>query len=121
MAVPWRRSRLPLILLATGVGLRVFAVVHFPVASDAAEYAVLSTSILEGHGMWLPLRGYWGLGTMAPSPSHHYPPVYPIYLVPFLAAFGPGTFATQAAAFAAALGLLAVFYRATASLFGRVQ
>ena len=119
MAVPWCRSRLPLILLATGVGLRVFAVVHFPVASDAAEYAVLSTSILEGHGMWLPLGEYWELDTWAPRPSHHYPPVYPIYLVPFLAAFGPGTFATQAAAFAAALGLLAVFYRATASLFGR--
>ena len=119
MAVPWRRSRLPLILLATGVGLRVFAVVHFPVASDAAEYAVLSTSILEGHGMWLPLGEYWELDTWAPRPSHHYPPVYPLYLAPYLAAFGFHPIAVQAAAFVAGLLLLGVYFRATVSLFGR--
>lgn len=119
MADPARSSRLPFLLLATGVGLRVFAVAHFPVAADAAEYAVLGTSILDGRGMFLPWGEWWETEAWPPGPSHHYPPVYPLYLSPFLAAFGFTTFAPRLGAFVAGLALLAVYFRATASLFGR--
>jgi len=51
-ALGWRW--LPVGLLALGIALRVLAIVRIPVASDAAEYAVLGRSLLEGRGMWLP-------------------------------------------------------------------
>jgi len=110
--------RFPAALLLLGVGLRVLAIATIPVASDAAEYAVLGESILEGQGMWLPWGEYWELVWMA-GPSHHYPPVYPVYLAPFLAALGFSTAAVHIAAFTAGLALLALYYVATASLFGR--
>jgi hypothetical protein len=113
----WRA--VPVILLAVGIALRLLAIAWFPVASDASEYAVLGDSILQGRGMWLPWGEYWELGTWSPGPSHHFPPVYPVYLGPFLAAFGMSAIAVQAAALVAGILLLAVYWRATASLFGR--
>ncbi len=110
---------LPAALVVAGIALRVLSVAWFPVAADASEYAVLSDSILKGRGMWLPWGEYWELDAWTPGPSHHYPPVYPVYLGPFVAAFGTSPLAVQAAAFLAGILLLAVFWRATASLFGR--
>ncbi len=111
--------RLPAALLLLGVALRVLAIATIPVASDGAEYAVLGESILQGRGMWLPWGEYWEVDVWRAGPSHHYPPVYPVYLTPYLTAFGFSTLAVHIAAFAAGLALLAVFYFATASLFGR--
>ena len=110
---------LPWGLLAAGISLRVLAITRFPVSSDAAEYAVLGRSILEGRGMWLPWGEAWDLDTWTPGPSHHYPPVYPAYLAPFLVAFGFTPIAVQIAAFVAGIGLLVVFFIATRDLFGR--
>ena len=110
--VPWG-------LVAAGICLRVLAIPHFSVSADAAEYAVLGRSILQGHGMWLPWGEAWDYDAWTPAPSHHYPPAYPAYLVPFLAAFGFSTVAIQVAAFVASLALLAVFFVATRDLFGR--
>src|SRR2546430_2132921 len=110
---------LPWGLLAAGISLRVLAITRFPVSSDAAEYAVLGRSILEGRGMWLPRGEAWDLDTWTPGPSHHYPPVYPAYLAPFLVAFGFTPIAVQIAAFVAGIGLLVVFFIATRDLFGR--
>ena len=116
-ALGWRW--LPVGLLALGIALRVLAIVRIPVASDAAEYAVLGRSLLEGRGMWLPWGEYWDLAVWTPGPSHHYPPVYPLYLAPYLAAFGFDPIAVQTAALVAGLLLLGVYFRATVSLFGR--
>ena len=110
---------LPSALILCGVGLRVLAIAVIPVASDASEYAVLGESILQGRGMWLPWGEFWQFDAWPAGPSHHYPPVYPIYLTPFLATLGFSTLAVQVGALAAGLALLAVFYRATACLFGR--
>src|SRR5437870_13235943 len=41
---------LPWGLVVAGISLRVLAITRFPVSSDAAEYAVLGRSILEGRG-----------------------------------------------------------------------
>ena len=101
--------------------MRVLAVATIPVAADAAEYAVLGESILQGRGMWLPWGEYWELDVWRAGPSHHYPPVYPVYLTPFLAILGFSTAAVHAAAFAAGLALLALDYVAMTSLFGRVK
>src|SRR3989304_5479345 len=68
-ALGWRW--LPVGLLALGIALRVLAIVRIPVASDAAEYAVLGRSLLEGRGMWLPWGEDWDLAVWAPGPSHH--------------------------------------------------
>src|SRR2546428_6552453 len=110
--VPWG-------LLVVGISLRVLAITRFPVSSDAAEYAVLGRSILEGRGMWLPWGEAWDLDAWTPGPSHHYPPAYPAYLAPFLATFGFTPFAVQVAAFVAGVALLVVFFIATRDLFGR--
>ena len=115
----WRA--LPVALVAVGIALRVLAIAWFPVAADASEYAALGDSVLHGRGMSLPWGEYWELDTWAPGPSHHYPPVYPVYLVPFFAVLGVSTLAVQAAALVAGLALLYVFWRATASLFGRTK
>lgn len=110
---------LPVACLAAGIVLRAAAIVRLPVASDAGEYTALAASLLEGDGMWLPFGEYWEIEAWVPGPSHHYPPVYPLYLVPFLAALGPGTIVPGLAAFVAGIALLVVYYRAGASLFGR--
>jgi len=110
--VPWG-------LLVVGVGLRVLAITRFPVSSDAAEYAVLGRSILQGRGMWLPSGEAWDLGVWPSGPSHHYPPAYPMYLVPFLAAFGFSEAAVHVASLVAGLALLGVYFVATRALFGR--
>ncbi len=114
---PWRGMAFGLIAL--GVGLRFLALARIPVASDAAEYAVLADSILHGEGMWLPWGEYWDLEAWAASPSHHYPPLYPLFLVPFVAILGFVPFAPQVASLSAGLALLAVYARTTSSFFGR--
>src|SRR3989442_12300116 len=103
----WRH--LPWGLLLVGIALRLLAITRFAVSSDAAEYAVLGRSILEGRGMWLPWGEAWDLDTWTPGPSHHYPPVYPAYLAPFLGAFGVTPIAVQIAAFVAGVGALVPF------------
>ncbi len=115
------RSRrvLPWGLLAVGIALRVLAITRFSVSADAGEYAALGRSLLEGRGMWLPLGEGWELDDWTGGPSHHYPPAYPAYLVPFLAAIGYTPIAVQVAAFVAGILLLLVFFFATRDLFGR--
>ena len=112
---------LPVGLIVGGIGLRVLAIAFIPVASDASEYAVLGTSILEGRGMWLPWGEYWEIDTWPPGPSHHYPPAYPAYLVPFLAILGFTTLTVQIAALVAGIALLILFYHATKALFGQAK
>jgi len=114
---PWRSMAFGLIAL--GVGLRFLALTRIPVASDAAEYAVLADSILHGEGMWLPWGEYWDLDAWAAAPSHHYPPFYPLYLVPFVAVLGFVPFAPQLGSLSAGLALLLVYHRTTAAFFGR--
>ncbi|MGQ0797881.1 MAG: ArnT family glycosyltransferase [Methanobacteriota archaeon] len=110
---------MPACLVVLGVGLRVLAIARLPVASDAAEYAVLADSILDGQGMWLPWGEFWDVDAWSASPSHHYPPLYPAFLVPFVAVLGFVPFAPQLASLSAGLALLAVYGRATGSFFGR--
>src|SRR2546427_7622485 len=117
IARSWRALRWGLVV--AGIALRVLAITRFSVSADAAEYAVLGRSILEGRGMWLPWGEAWDLDTWTPGPSHHYPPVYPAYLAPFLVAFGFTPIAVQIAAFVAGVGLPVVFFIATRDLFRR--
>src|SRR5213593_615597 len=60
--VPWG-------LLLVGIALRLLAITRFTVSADAAEYAVLGRSILEGRGMWLPRGEAWDLDAWTPGPS----------------------------------------------------
>jgi len=57
--------------------------------------------------------------TWVPGPSHHYPPLYALYLVPYLALLGFTPLAPQLAVLVAGLALLIVYGRATRALFGR--
>ena len=112
----WRL--LPWGLLLVGIALRLLAITRFAVSADAAEYAVLGRSILEGRGMWLPRGEAWDLDAWTPGPSHHYPPAYPAYLAPFLALLGYSPIAVQVAALVAGIALIAIFFIATRDLFG---
>src|SRR2546428_9488634 len=114
IARSWRA--LPWGLVVAGIALRVLAITRFSVSADAAEYAVLGRSIVEGRGMWLPWGEAWDLDTWTPGPSHLYPPAYPAYLAPFLAVIGYSPIAVQAAAFVAGPALPAALFLAPAGL-----
>ena len=57
--------------------------------------------------------------TWAPEYSHHYPPAYPIYLGPFVGAFGLSPWALKLGSTVAGLLLLGAVYAATRDLYGR--
>jgi 4-amino-4-deoxy-L-arabinose transferase-like glycosyltransferase len=103
--------------LSTGVALRLYAFAAVPVSSDAAEYGVMAASFLRSGEFFLPFGEYWD-DTWTPGPSHHYPPVYPVFLAPFVAAFGLSPLAVKAGGLAASCALLAVAYLLTSRLYG---
>ncbi|MFO1532689.1 MAG: glycosyltransferase family 39 protein [Thermoplasmatota archaeon] len=57
----------------------------------------------------------------APVPSHHYPPLYPMYLASFYKVLGFSQATTDAASIASSLLALAVVYLCTRDLYGRTR
>lgn len=104
-------------LLAVGLSSRVWALLFGDVAADGSAYATMASSFLKTGQFTMPM-GEWFLSSWEPSFSHHYGPLYPLFLVPFVAVGGLNPTTVKAAAFASGLLLMVTVYLTTRSLYG---
>lgn len=102
-------------LIVAGVLVRVSTYWTYQIGFDANVYAAMGEAIANGH-LEMPWGAVYSLdGT--PSPSHHYPPLYPAYLAGFYEVFGLSEATTQLASIVASLALLAVVYACSRDLY----
>lgn len=107
-------------LILFGVALRVATYWTLPLAVDAYSYAAMSRSFMLDGSFTMP----WGdVGTFftAPAPSHHYPPLYPVYLAGFYTVLGFSAHTTHIAAIASSLAAMLVTYLCTRDLYGHLR
>lgn len=105
-------------LIGLGVTLRVASYWTTPLAVDAFSYAAMSHSFLHDGSFTMP----WGdVDTFhtALVPSHHYPPLYPVYLAGFYKIIGFSQASTHIASIASSLAALLVTYLCTRDLYGQ--
>jgi hypothetical protein len=110
--VPWL-----LAAIAIGVLLRLASYWWTPLGVDAFVYAVMGNQLLHTGSFTMP----WGdvhTYLTAPVPSHHYPPLYPIYLAGFYRVLGFSQSTTHVAAIVSSLGALLVTWLCTRDLYG---
>lgn len=99
-------------LVALGVALRVLMIHRWPVVYDGATMATMGWSLVKNGEFLVP----YAEGTVY---YRHYPPLYPVYLSMWYAAFGFSAGVTQVASLSMALLFLLVVFMATRDLFGR--
>ncbi|HUR61223.1 MAG TPA: glycosyltransferase family 39 protein [Candidatus Thermoplasmatota archaeon] len=107
-------------IIAAGVALRVASYWWMPLGVDAYVYAVMGNQMLHTGSFWMP----WGdvhTYLTAPVASHHYPPLYPIYLAGFYQVLGFSRATTHLAAIASSLAALVVVWACTRDLYGRTR
>lgn len=110
--VPWL-----LAAVAVGIALRVAGAWWTPLGVDAYAYAVMGNQALRTGSFLMP----WGdvhTYLTAPVPSHHYPPLYPLYLAGAYSLLGFSRAATHAASIASGLAALLVTWLCTRDLYG---
>lgn len=112
-------EQLGLVGLAIGVALTIAAPFFMDLGYDANAF------VATGHG-WArtgELVLAWGeVLTFHPTPpmhSHHFPPLYPLYLGVFFKLFGYGLLQAKLAALLMGLASIAVVYACTRDLYGR--
>lgn len=107
-----------LVLIAVGVVARIATVWTMDLWADGATYSAMGQSWMQHHEFLMP----WGdvtTGPLEPAAfSHHYPPLYPLYLGLVYSGLGYGYLQTKFAAVAVALAALAVVYLCTRDLYG---
>lgn len=97
-------------VIAAAVALRVVAILDPIVTWDGAWALVLARSLVTSGSFEVPWTG---------EPAGYWPPLFPIFLAPFVKVLGPG-FQTLMVATTAAWALLVLAtYLATRDLFGR--
>ncbi|HEY7587302.1 MAG TPA: glycosyltransferase family 39 protein, partial [Thermoplasmata archaeon] len=110
-------SRTPYLLIgltALGVLLRLATFSTWGIVYDGAEYAVMGQSLLQ-HGEFLvPV----GSGAVY---SHHYGPLFPLYLSLFYSILGFSVPVTKAAELVLAVLFITVAYATTKDLCGRTK
>ncbi|MCA1811148.1 MAG: glycosyltransferase family 39 protein [Halobacteriales archaeon] len=110
--VPWL-----LAAIAVGVLLRLVSSWWTPLGVDAFVYAVMGNQLLHTGSFTMP----WGdvhTYLTAPVPSHHYPPLYPLYLAGFYRVLGFSQSTTHVAAIVSSLGALLATWLCTRDLYG---
>ena len=121
---PWRwRPTLATVLwalVAVGIVFRVASFWSHHVFWDAAYHIQMGRGFAQGDNFVLP----WGdpfspAGSgYVPGPSHHYSPLYPMYLGAFYAAFGYSMAITRVAAILMSIACLAAIYLTSRDLLG---
>ncbi|MEA3202794.1 MAG: hypothetical protein QOI63_460, partial [Thermoplasmata archaeon] len=111
--LPWL-----LALLGLGVFLRVASYWWTPLAVDAFSYGVMGESFLR-HGTFTMPWGDVDTFRTAAVPSHHYPPLYPVYLAGFYKLLGFSQSSTHVAAIVSSLAALFVTWLCTRDLYGQ--
>ncbi|MHB8605363.1 MAG: ArnT family glycosyltransferase [Thermoplasmatota archaeon] len=122
-------TTLATIAIVLGVVMRVAAPFYMDLRSDGDTYAAMGHAF-QLHGEFIMP---WGdvttiqrcdapnSGCTLNAPSHHYPPMYPLYLAGMFAIFGFGVAQVKLASVVMALGALVVVYLCSRSLFGRAK
>jgi len=104
--------------IALGVALRVATFFLMDPRADGATYTAMGHAWAETGAFLMP---YGDVTTSEPTPpglSHHYPPLYPLYLGLWYKALGFSLATTKLAAIALSIATLAVVYVATRDLYG---
>ncbi|HET6398773.1 MAG TPA: glycosyltransferase family 39 protein, partial [Candidatus Thermoplasmatota archaeon] len=102
--------------LGVGVALHVATFWTHQLGIDASRFAVMGEGLRTTGGFWMPWGDAYDLGH--PGWSHHHPPLYPVVLAGFYAAFGFSEATTHAAAITLALAAIAATYLCTRDLMG---
>ncbi|MCX8173196.1 MAG: glycosyltransferase family 39 protein [Thermoplasmata archaeon] len=123
----WTNLKLPefdippgffLILILTGIILRILSFWFVPASTDAFVYAAMGEGFLKHGEFVLPLgNSFFVPGS--PEFSHHFPPLYPLYLSVFILFFGVSVEVLKIASIISGLLLIPVTYFCTSNLWGR--
>ncbi|MEA3204022.1 MAG: hypothetical protein QOI63_1702, partial [Thermoplasmata archaeon] len=111
-AAPWLWAA-----IAVGVALRVASYWWTPLGVDAFVYSVMGNQLLHTGSFTMP----WGdvhTYMTAPVPSHHYPPLYPVYLAGFFKVLGFSQSTVHVASIVSSLAALLVTWLCTRDLYG---
>ena len=106
-------------LIVLGVCLRVFTCFYMEPTADGSVYSTMGNSFAHNGEFVLPYGETFMRTNYSASYSHHYPPLYPMYLAGFYYSFGFSVPVTQVAALLMSLLFVAVIYFATKDLFGQ--
>jgi len=106
-------------LIILGVAFRAWSAAVSALGWDGTFYIAMGDSFRSsGFAFDLPLGDYM-TDTIDPASSHHYSPLFPMYLAAWFSAGGCSIPVAKAAAFTMSILALAVVYWCTADLFGR--
>lgn len=108
----------PWLLIATGILLRLAAAPLMDIQQDGNAYATMAQSLHTHGSFWMPWGDGYGSG-LNPGPSHHYPPLYPVYLAVWIAGFGFHIWTLKAANLVLSLATLLICYATTRNLYGK--
>lgn len=108
-------------LVVAGVLARLTTPWFMRIGSDGGNYAAIANGIATTGTMTLPWGDVWTSAHVGAEASHHYPPLYPLWVAGFYKMAGFGVWQTQLASITMSLAALAVVFFATRNLFGRVS
>ncbi len=112
-----------LICLLVGVLGRILTIWTWDLGWDGSTYAYMAENFrMNGEFVDTLIINFGEAGTpyiFTDGYSHHYPPLYPMYLSVFYAIFGFSVTTTKVASVVSSLVLLIVVYFTTKSLYGR--
>ncbi|MES2154003.1 MAG: glycosyltransferase family 39 protein [bacterium] len=115
--VPWLAG-----LVGLGVVLRIASYWWTPLAVDSYAYSAMAHSFVRHGGTDFAMP--WGdvhTFLTAQVPSHHYPPLYPLYLAGFFEVLGVNAGAVHVASIVSSLAAMVVTYACTRDLYGPRQ
>ncbi len=103
-------------VIAVGIAIRISTIWTMQPSSDAYVYFYMGNSFLQ-HGEFI--MPYGDYSAFSSRFSHHFPPVYPLYLAGFIALFGYNPFTLNLASALSGLLPIAAAYWATKDLYGK--
>ncbi len=113
--IPWLVG-----LIVFGIALRIASYWWTPLAVDAFSYSAMSHSFLQDGSFTMPWGDVDTYHTAAVQ-SHHYPPLYPLYLASFFSVFGFTQSTAHIASIVSSLAALLVVYLCTRDMYGHVR
>ncbi|MEM3397256.1 MAG: glycosyltransferase family 39 protein [Thermoplasmata archaeon] len=107
-----------LFFISTGIALRILSFWFIPASTDAFVYAAMGEAFLKQGEFILPLGNSFFIPGN-PEFSHHFPPLYPIYLSLFFLFFGVSVEVLQIASIISGLLLIPTTYFCTSDIWGK--
>lgn len=108
-----------LLIIAISIVIRVITFFTMDIACDGARYSAMGESIADDKGFTMPYGTIYFSDSYEREPSHHYPPLYPIYLSVFYLALGFSPETTKLASILSGILLMVVVYLTTKNLYDK--